>query len=170
MLECGRNFAKEHLAVCLVKDAICTSYNVKGHFTKNCISRRKKNGNVLNNHEIVDTELVNPLDQPPVNNNVQKKGFWPINARSETGQNDDEDYSVLNVTTIFDNDEKELKKLLNFGLEKENFVQLKRQVASASPVSFLKRNVLREIKLRYPHLKINEVDQATKRPLLRLLG
>ena len=33
---------------------------------------------------------------------------------------------------------------------------------SASPVSFLKKNVLHELKLRDPYLKIHPVDKATK--------
>ena len=45
---------------------------------------------------------------------------------------------------------------------KENFVELKIQVDSASPVSFLKRNIDHELKLRDSLLKINTVDQATK--------
>ena len=81
---------------------------------------------------------------------------------SESGQSENDDYSVLNFTTIFDNDGKELKKLLNIGLEKENQVTLNVQVDSASPVSFLKKNVLHELKLRDPYLKIYPVDKATK--------
>ena len=77
-----------------------------------------------------------------------------INAWSESGQSENDDYSVLNVTTIFDDDGKELKKILNIGLGKENQVILNIQVDSASPVSFLKKNVLHELKLRDPYLKI----------------
>ena len=66
------------------------------------------------------------------------------------------------MTTIFDNEGKELKKLLNIGLGNENQVILNIQVDSASPVSFLKQNVLHELKLRDPYLKKYPVDQATK--------
>ena len=82
-----------------------------------------------------------------------------ISCCDNCGENDD--YSVLNVTTIFDNDGKELKKLLNIGLGKENQVILNIQVDSASPVSFLKKNVLHELKLRDPYLKIYPVDKST---------
>ena len=61
-----------------------------------------------------------------------------INTWSESGQSENDDYSVLNVNTIFDDDGKELIKLLNSGLGKENQVILNIQVDSASPVSFLK--------------------------------
>ena len=78
------------------------------------------------------------------------------------GQSNNDDYSVLNVTTIYDDQGKELKKLLNIGLGNENQVILNIQVDSASPVSFLKQNVLRELKLRDPYVKIYPVDKATK--------
>ena len=68
------------------------------------------------------------------------------------------------MTTIFDDDGKELKKILNIGLGKENQVFLNIQVDSASPVSFLKKNLLHELKLRDPYLKIYPVDKATKDP------
>ena len=84
-----------------------------------------------------------------------------INAWSESGQSENDDYSVLNVTTIFGEDGKELKKLLNIGLGKENQVILNIQVDSASPVSFLRKNVLNELKLRDPYLKTYLVDKAT---------
>ena len=79
-----------------------------------------------------------------------------------TGQSDNDDYSVLNVTTIYDNQGKELKKLLNIGRGKENQVILTIQVDSTSPVSFLKQNFLHELKLRDPYVKIYPVDRATK--------
>ena len=63
---------------------------------------------------------------------------------------------------MFDNEGKELKKLLNIGLGKENQIILNMKVDSASPVSFLKKNVLHELILRDPYLKIFPVDKATK--------
>ena len=81
-------------------------------------------------------------------------------VRIWTKRNDD--YSVLNVSTILDNGGKELKKLLNIGLGKENQVILIIQVDSASLVSFLNKNVLHELKLRDPYLKIYPVDKSTR--------
>ena len=66
------------------------------------------------------------------------------------------------MTTIYDNQGKESNKLLKIGLGKENHVILNIEVDSASPVSFLKQNVLHELKLREPYVKICPVDQATK--------
>ena len=85
-----------------------------------------------------------------------------INAWSDSGQSDNNDYSVLNVTTIYDDQGKELKKLPIIGLGNENQVILNIQVDSASPVSFLKQNVLHELKLGDPYVKKFPVDKATK--------
>ena len=160
-MECGGTFSKEHLAVCPVKDIICTSCKYKGHFTRLWKSCRR-NLNIVNNQIVYNTDF-NSSDTPDVNtNHVNRECCGVINAWSESGQSENDDYSVLNVTTIFDNDGKELKKFLNIGLAKENQVVLNIQEDSASPVSFLKKNVLHEVKLRDPYLKIYPVEKATK--------
>ena len=117
----------------------------------------------------MDSQIVNntdcnyPSEQPDVNNDrANRECCGVINAWSQSGQSDNDDESVLNVTTIYDNQGKELKKLLNIGLGKENQVFPTKQVDSASPVSFLKQNFLHELKLRDPYVKIYPVDRATK--------
>ena len=160
-MKCGGLFSKGHLAVCPAKDTTCTSCKFKGHFTRLCRSRRK-NVNIVNT-QIVDNTDFNPSDIQDVNTDLMdRECCGVINAWSESGQSENDDYSVLIVTTIFDNDGKELKKLLNIGLGKENQVILNIQVDSASPVSFLKKNVLHELKLRDPYLKIYPVDESTR--------
>ena len=161
-MKCGGNFTKGHLAVCPAKDTTCTTCKYWGHFTRLCKSRRK-------NVKIVDSQIVNntdcnyPSEQPDVNNDrANRECCGLIHAWSESGQSDNDDYSVSNVTTIYDDQGKELKKLFNIGLGNENQVILHIQVDSASPVSFLKQNVLHELKLRDPYVKIYPVDQATK--------
>ena len=76
-----------------------------------------------------------------------------INSWSKSGQFENDDYSVLNVTTIFDEEGKELKKLLSIGLRKENQVILNIQVDSASPVSFLKKKRVTRIETTRPLLE-----------------
>ena len=104
----GGTFSKGHLAVCPAKDTTCTSCKYKGHFTKFCISCRK-NVNIVNT-QIVDKIGFNPSDHPDVNSDhVNREFCGVINAWSESGQSDNNDYSVLNVTnvtTIFDDDGK----------------------------------------------------------------
>ena len=160
-MKCGGIFSKGHLAVCPAKDTICTSCKFKGHFTRLCRSRRK-NVNIVNIH-IVDNTDFNPSDILDVNtDHMDKECYGVMNAWSESGQSENDDYSVINATTIFGEDGKELKKLLNIGLGKENQVILYIQVDSARPVSFLKKKVLHELKLRDPYLKIYPMDKATK--------
>ena len=160
-MKCGGTFSKGNLAVCPAKNTTCKSCKYKGHFTRLCKSRRR-NVNIVNNQSEDNTEL-NSSDIPYVNtDHVNRECSGVINAWSESGKSEKDDYSVLNVSTIFDNDGKELKKLLNFGLGKENQVILDIQVGSASPVSFLKKNVLLELNLRDPYLKIHPVNKATK--------
>ena len=147
--------------MCRAKDTICTSCKYRGHFTRLCKSHSKK-VNVVHNQIVHNTDYNYPLEQPDVfNNRVIRECCGVINAWSEFGQSDSDDYSVLDVTTLHDNQGKELKKLLNIGLGKENQVILIIQVDLASPGSFLKRNVLHELKLRDKYLKIYPVDQST---------
>ena len=122
----------------------------------------KKNVKIVNNNEIVNTDFVKPSDQPAVSRHVQKAFCGVNNAWSDTVQSKNDDYLLLNVTTIFDKVGKELKKLLNNGLGKEKFVQVFIQLYSASPVSFLKKNVLHDFKLRDPLLKLMRLTKLRK--------
>ena len=158
-MKCGGTFSKGQPAVCPAKYTTCTSCKYKGHFTRLCKSRRR-NVNIVNNQN-VDTDF-NLSDFPDINTdlvNIECCGV--INAWSESGQSETT-ITVLNVTTNFDNDGKELKNLLNIGLGKENQVNLNIKVDSASPVSFLKKNVLHELILRDSYLKTYPVDKTTK--------
>ena len=117
-MKCGGTFSKGHLAVCPAKDTTCTSCKNKSQFTKLC-KFCFKNVNIVNTQTVDNTDF-NPSDQPDVNfDNVNKKCCGVMIAWSRSGQTENGDYSVLNVTTIFDDDGKELKKLLNIGLGKE---------------------------------------------------
>ena len=161
-MKCSGNFTKGHLAVCPAKDTTCTTCKYRAHFTRLCKSRRK-NVNIVDSQIVNNTDCKYPSEQSDVNNdraNIECCGV--INAWSESGKSDNNDYYVLNVTTIHDDQGKELKKLLNIGLGNENQVIFNIQVDSASPVSFLKQNALHELKLRDPYVKIYPVDQATK--------
>ena len=67
-----------------------------------------------------------------------------INAWNEYGQSDDDDFSLLSVATIYDENGLETKKLPNIGLGWETIINMN----IPSPVSFLKQNVLHKLKLR----------------------
>ena len=57
---------------------------------------------------------------------------------------------------------KRIEEIIEYWTRKKNQVILNIQLDSASPVSFLEKNVLHELKLRDPYLKIYPVDKATK--------
>ena len=69
---------------------------------------------------------------------------------------------MLSVRTIYDKNGLETKKLPNLGIGWDMIVNMNTPVDSASPSSFLKQNVLHEIKLRYPNLKIHPVEKRIK--------
>ena len=124
-MKCGGTCSKGHLAVRPAKDTTFTSFKYRGHFTRLCKTRRK-NVNIVDSQIVHKTDCNYPSEQPIVNNDpVNRECCGVISAWSESGQSDNDDYSVLN------NQGKELKKLLHIGLGKENQVILNIQVDSA---------------------------------------
>ena len=73
--------------------------------------------------------------------NSEKKFCGRLNAWTEEGTSDNDDYSVLNIRTIYDDNGLETKKLVNIGSGEDAIVNMNIPVDSASPVSFLKMNV-----------------------------
>ena len=121
------------------------------------------NVKTVDTYNFVNSDVQSPIQQSIYNSlNSQNEFCGVIKPWTEAGLSDNEDYSVSNVTTIFDSDGKELKKLLNIDLGKENLVQLKIQINSANPISFFKKNVNHELNMRDLCQKILPVKQATK--------
>ena len=69
-----------------------------------------------------------------------------INASNENGQIDDDNFSVLSVRKIYDENGLETKKLMNIVLGWEMIMNVNIPVDSASHVSFIKQKVLHELK------------------------
>ena len=153
-------FSKGHLNVCPAKKIVCNTCKYKGHFGRLCKSKGKKPA--LN---IVD-EAVNSqyCSYSPEDLQARSKENFcgVINAWTEEGTSDNDDYSVLNIRTIYDTNGLETKKVVNIGLGDDAIVNLNIPVDSASPVSFLKQNVLHELKLRNPQLKIHPVEKKIR--------
>ena len=91
----------------------------KGHFTRICIFCRK-NLNIVST-QIVDFTDSNYLsDKPDVSmDHVNGKSCGRFNAWSESRQSKNDDSSVLKVTTIFDDDGKELEKNVKYWPQKK---------------------------------------------------
>ena len=160
-MKCGNAFTKGHLNVCPAKDITCKKCNSKGHFAKLCKSPKKRPTVNTVSDNYVNTENCTYI--PPESSwTVDQESGDVINAWNEYGQSDDDDFSVLSVRTIYGKNGLETKKLLNLGIGWDMIVKMNIPVDSASPVSFLKQNVLHEIKLRYPNLKIHPVEKRIK--------
>ena len=85
-----------------------------------------------------------------------------INAWKKCGQSDDDDFSVLSLRAIYDENGLESKKLLNKGLGWEMIVNMNIPVDSANPFNFLKQNVLHELKQRYLNLITYPVEKRIR--------
>ena len=118
-MRCGGTFSKGHLAVCPAKDTTCTSCKYRGLFTRRC-KARSKNLNIVDSQNVNNTDCNYSSEQPDVNNDrANRECCGVIIAWSESGQSNNDDYSVLNVTTTYDNEGKILKKLLKLDKEKK---------------------------------------------------
>ena len=160
-MKCGNAFTKGHSNVCPAKDITCKNCNYRGHFAKLFKSRNKRPTVNTVSDNYVNTE--NCRYTPPENSWTEDhESCDVINAWNEYGQSDNDDFSVLSVRLIYDKNGLETKKLLNLGIGWDMIVNMNIPVDSASPVSFLKQNVLHEIKLRYPNLKIHPVEKRIK--------
>ena len=155
-MKCGNAFTKGHLNLCPAKEIICNISKYKGYFGILCKSkgRRPAVNNVNNRNCSYSPE--NPQERIDVN------FCCVINAWTEEGISSNDDYSVLNIKTIYDTDGLETKKLVNIGLGEDAIVNLNIPVDLASTVNFLKQNVLHELKLRNPRLKIHPVDKKNR--------
>ena len=80
---------------------------------------------------------------------------------SEVGVRDNDYYSVLKIRTIYDDNGLETKKMVITGIGKDAIVKLNIPGDSVGPVSCLKQNVFRDLKLKDPVLKILPVDKKT---------
>ena len=146
--------------MCPAKEIDCNICKYKGHFGRLCKSKGTK--------PAVNTvdESVNSQSCSYSQENLQARSnenfCGVINAWTEEGTSDNDNYSVLNIRKIYDTNGLETKKLVNIGLGDDEIVNLNIPVDSASPVSFLKQNVLHELKLRNPQLKIHPVEKKTR--------
>ena len=158
-LKCGNAFTKGHLNVCPAKEIVCNICKYKGHFGRLCKSKGRK----LAVNTVEETANSQNCSHSPEDLQARSEEnlCGVINAWTEEGISDNDDCSVLNIRTIYDTNGLETKKLVNIGLGDDAIVNLNIPVDSASPVRFLKQNVLHELKLRNPQLKVHPVDKKT---------
>ena len=144
--------------ICPAKEIICNVCKHKGHFKRLCKSKRRRP--VVNN---VKKTVYNQNGSysPEDPRAITDENFCGVtNTWTEEWTSDNDDYFVLKIRTIYDTNGLETKKLVNIGLGEDAIVNMNIPVDSASPVSFLKQNVLHELKLRNTKLKIHPVDKT----------
>ena len=156
-MKCGNAFTEGHLNVCPAKEIICNFCKYKGHFGKLCESKGRRP--VVNNvkENVNNPNCSDSPEDPQANADENVCGV--IKAWREEGTSYNDFYSVLNIRNIYDDIGLESKNFLNIGLGGDAIVNMNISVDSASPVSFLKQNVLHELKLRDPQLTIHPVDK-----------
>ena len=160
-MKSGNTFTKGHFNVCPAKDITYKNCNYKGHFAKLCKSRNKRPTVNTVSDNYVNTE--NCTYALPENSWTEdQESCDVINAWNEYRQSDDDNFPALSVRTIYDKNGLETKKILNLGISWDMIVNMNIPVDSASSVSFFKKNVLHENKLRYPNLKIHPVEKKIK--------
>ena len=159
-MKCGNAFTKGHLNVCPAKEIICNICKYKRHFEKLCKSKGRKPA-VNTVEEVVNSQNCSYSTEDP-KARIEETFCGVINDWTEEGISDKDDYSVLNIRTIYDTNGMETKKLVNIGLGDNAIVNLNIPVHLASSVSFLKQNVRHELKLRNSYLKIHSVDKKTR--------
>ena len=107
-MKCDGKFSKGHLAVCLAKNTTFTSCNYR-HFTTGLCKTHRKIVNI-DSQIVYNTDCNYPSEQPNVKNDrLNREYCGVINAWSESGESDYDDYSVLNETTSYDNEGKKQK-------------------------------------------------------------
>ena len=159
-MKCRNAFTKGHLNMCPAKEIACNNCKYKGLFGRLCKSKgRKPAVNIVD--EAVNTQncSYSPED---LQARSEENFCGVINAWTDEGISDNDDYSVLNIRTIYDINGLEIKNLVNIGLGDDAIVNLNIPGDLASLVSFLKQNVLHELKLRNPQLKIQPVEKKIR--------
>ena len=103
---------------------------------------------------------VNPQENPEFEVNLDD--FLVLAVDTDIQINAVEDKVKRGVRTVFNHEGLELQKTLMVSLGNFNPYCTEIQIDSASPVSFMKKDLLHELKIRDRFLKLEPVDKITK--------
>ena len=99
-MKCGNAFTKGHLNVCTAKKLLCNICKYKGHFGRLCNWKgRKPAVNIVDETVIGQNCSYSPED---LQARSEENLCGVINAWTEEGISDNDDYSVFNIRTIYD--------------------------------------------------------------------
>ena len=149
-----KNYNTVQKVASLIIGILCHICKYRRNFERLCQSKGRKP---------VVTSRVEKVYKQNCPQSKQEENFCGvINAWTEEGISDNDDYSVLNIQTIYDDNCLETKKLVKIGFGEDASVNMNIPVDSASPVSFLKVNVFHQLKLRDPQLKTLPVNNKVR--------
>ena len=155
---CGQQFKKRHLTTCPARDRNCNTCGRKGHFAKHCRSSARTQTNIVEQNQLPqenENTRANPQENPEFEVNLDD--FLVLAVDTDSQINAVEDKIERVVRTVFNHEGLELKKTLKVSYCTEI------QIDSASPVSFMKKDLLHELKIRDRFLKLVPVDEITKK-------
>ena len=159
---CGQQFKKVqvHLTACPARDRNCNTCGRKGHFVKHCRSTARSQTNVLKQN-LTPPEKENYRANPQENSEfeVNLDDFLVLAVDTNNQINAVEDKIERGARTVFNHEGLELKKTLMASLGNFNPYSTEIQIDSASPVSFMKKDLLHELKIRDRFLNIEAVDE-----------
>ena len=161
---CGQQFKKGHLSTCQARDRNCNTCGRKGHFAKHCRSSAKTQTNIVDQNRVPqenENVRANPQENPEFEVNLDD--FLVLVIDTDNQINAVEDKIERGVRTVFNHEGLELKKTLKVALGKFNPYYTEIQIDSASPVSFMKKDLLHELKIRDRFVKLEPVDEITKK-------
>ena len=161
---CGQQFKKGHLTTCPARDRNCITCGRKGYFAKHCRSSARTQTNIVEQNQLTqenENTRVNPQEIPEFEVNLDD--FLVLAVDTDTQINAVEDKIERGVRTVFNHEGLKLKKTLKVSLGNFNPYCTEIQIDSASPVSFIKKDLLHELKIRDRFLKLEPVDEITKK-------
>ena len=161
---CGQQFKKSHLTMCPARDRNCNTCGRERNFAKHCRSTARTQTNVVEQNQTSheqENNLANPQENPEFEINLDD--FLVLAVDTDNQINAVEDKIERGVRTVFNHEGLELKKTLMVSLGNFNPYYTEIQIDSASPVSFMKIDLLQELKIPDRFLKIDAVDEFTKK-------
>ena len=148
---CGQQFKKGQLTTCPTRDRNCNTCGplCKGHFANYCRSSARTQTNIVEQNQIPlekENTRVNLQENPEFE--VHLDDFLILAVDTDTQINAVEDKIECGVRTVFNHEVLELKKTLMVSLGYFNPYYSEIQIDSASPVSFMKKDLPHELMIR----------------------
>ena len=161
---CGQQFKKGHLTTYPARERNCNTCGRKGHFAKHCRSSARTQTNIVEQNQVPqenENTRANTQENPGFEVNLDD--FLVLAVDTDSQINAVEDKIERGVRTVFNLEGLELNKTLKVSLGNFNPYCTEIQIDSASPVSFMKKDLLHELKIRDRFLKLEPVDEIIKK-------